>query len=151
VFNEDEQPQVKPGDPQKDSNVKSEPLKKEEKKESTIIQDDQPKKIELKYPLLAHVFQNTIVPYDFYMIHEGATNFLRLKILNEFKKVLTNEVVDLADNFENVQNSCKLFSETISNHIYMNEFYAFILNNKQRNDKIFPMSYSSVEVKQENN
>jgi len=67
------------------------------------------------------------------------------------KKVLTNEVVDLADNFENVQNSCKLFSETISNHIYMNEFYAFILNNKQRNDKIFPMSYSSVEVKQENN
>jgi len=53
VFNEDEQPQVKPGDPQKDSNVKSEPLKMEEKKESTIIQDDQPKKNRIKIPIIS--------------------------------------------------------------------------------------------------
>jgi len=129
IFKEDEGEGVKT-DPN-DHHAK----KKEEKDESEQI----------KFPNTALVVQNTVMVYDFYVIHEGATDQIRLKLLNEFKHLVGKDNFNFVENFQQVQNRFKMIKEKIANHITTNEVY--YEKDVKGNKKLFEFSVSSIEPK----
>ena len=97
----------------------------------------------IKYSNTALVFQNTILPYDFYLIHEGATDLIRLKILSEYKNLLGKENFNLNENYLLVQNKFKIIKQKLVENIKANEKF-FEKEIKGFKD-IFDISVTSVE------
>jgi hypothetical protein len=90
---------------------------------------DQPVKVEvpdengIKYVNNVQVYQNTILPYDFYIIHDGVTDIFKLRILSEFKKFIGNDQFNLQENLNLVKNKFERLKEEIFGSIKLNEKY----------------------------
>lgn len=99
----------------------------------------------IRYPSTVQVFQNTILPYDFYIFHENATDFIKLKLLNEIKHHFGKENFNLQENFSLVQSKFNKIRESLRNNIQETEKY---YEKEIKGFKpIFEFSVSSIEAK----